>query len=205
MSTVKTEQILVVPTQLFRSLGYFQGFSAEIDRYLPDLLDGPQAVYRPRAEMETDPDFKQLIPYVIFRYTSADGEVSLFCYTRGSGQGEARLHNKMSLGVGGHISRDDCDSSSAYRAGMQRELDEEVAIDCQFTERCIGLINDDSNEVGQVHLGVVHVLDVTQPRVTAREAELEDGEFLTLKQLRKLRDRLETWSQICLDHLLSGH
>ena len=103
MSTVQIEQILVVPTSVFHGLGHFQCFSTEVDRYLEELLSPEHTTYRPRPEMEQDPSFKQLIPYVIFRYTDTAGVAHVFQYTRGKGQGEGRLHSKRSIGIGGHI------------------------------------------------------------------------------------------------------
>jgi predicted NUDIX family phosphoesterase len=131
MSTVQTENVLVVPTSLFHRLGHFQGFTADIDRYLGELLSPRNTSYRSRGEMEEDPSFKQLIPYAIFRHRDAAGGVSVFQYTRGKGQGEGRLHSKRSVGVGGHISIDDRTSEDAvpYAEGMRRELEEEIIID----------------------------------------------------------------------------
>ncbi|MEX0614166.1 MAG: phosphoesterase, partial [Pirellulales bacterium] len=103
MSLVAEEKILVFPTALFHALGYFQGFSADVSRYLPRLLEGEHLEYRPRGQMEEDPSFKQLIPYVLFRWIDEAGAPHLFEYQRGSGQGERRLHAKRSVGVGGHI------------------------------------------------------------------------------------------------------
>src|SRR5919109_943677 len=131
MSAVAEERILVVPTALFYKLGYFQGFSPNVARYLPQLLEGEHLDYRPRGQMEDDPSFKQLIPYALFRWTDADGTVHLFEYQRGSGQGERRLHAKRSVVVGGHISAIDAvigHSRDVYHEGMRRELEEEVAI-----------------------------------------------------------------------------
>ena len=101
MSLVAEERILVVPTSLLHKLGYFQGFSRETGRYWPRLVEGDHVEYRARGEMEADPSFKQLIPYCLFRWTDANGDAHLFEYQRGSGQGEARLHAKHSVGVGG--------------------------------------------------------------------------------------------------------
>src|SRR5512140_2037764 len=126
MSLVHTERVLVVPTELFHRLGYFQGFSADIDRYLAGLLSPAHTSYRPRGEVEQDPSFKQLIPYVIFRHTDAQGRPSVFQYTRGKGMGEGRLHSKRSVGIGGHISLCDSEagaSSHPYEEGMRRELE----------------------------------------------------------------------------------
>lgn len=128
--------------------------------------------------------------------------MSLFRYTRGKGQGEGRLHSKCSVGVGGHISLDDCASGTAgYREGMHRELDEEVVIRTPYKESCVGLINDDQTPVGQVHLGVVHILDVEQPNVSPREHDLLDAGFRPLADILANADRYESWSQICLNAL----
>lgn len=201
--TIHAEQVLVVPTALFRDLGYFQGFSGEIDRYRSSLLNPAFTSYRSRGEMECNPDFKQLIPYVIFRWTS-QGQPHLFQYTRGKGQGESRLHRLRSVGVGGHISSVDEGSHEPYAEGMRRELEEEVLIDSPYRAQCVGLINDDSNDVGRVHLGIVHVCDVEQPRVTAREADLCNAEFRPLEELLGELEQFETWSQICLTSIFGG-
>jgi predicted NUDIX family phosphoesterase len=204
MSTeVLTEQVLVVPTELFHRLGHFQGFSTDIDRYLGELLSPRNTNYRPRGEMEADPSFKQLIPYVIFTTRAADGGLLVFQYTRGKGQGEARLHSKRSVGVGGHISIDDRTSDDAvpYAEGMRRELEEEVTIRCPYTERCVGLINDDETPVGRVHLGVVHLVELDRPAIEPREADLLDCGFLPIAELLADLSRFETWSQYCLQAL----
>src|SRR6476646_292433 len=205
MSLVHTEHVLVVPTELFHRLGYFQGFSRETDRYLGELLSRQHTSYRPRGEMEENPGFKQLIPYSIFRHCDAQGREHLFQYTRGKGMGESRLHSKRSVGIGGHISVDDRVSHDAvpYEEGMRRELDEEIIIDTPFTQRCVGLINDDETPVGQVHLGVVHLCDVAKPAVRPREADLLDAGFRPIQELLADLERFESWSQICLKALFA--
>ncbi len=198
------EHVLVTPASRLHDLGYFQGFTGDTDRYVTPLLQPEHLSYRPRDAMELDPAFKQLIPYVVFRH-QGEGGVSLFQYTRGSGQGEARLHAKRSIGIGGHISSEDAGESAAasdvYQAGMQRELTEEVAIETAYSQQCAGLINDDESEVGKVHLGIVHIFDVEQPAVTAREEDIADAGFLPLEQILADIDHYETWSQICLKAL----
>lgn len=204
MSVVDTEHVLVVPTELFRGLGYFQGFSTDVDKYFDELLSPEHTSYRPRGEMEEDPSFKQLIPYVIFRYVDSAGTETVFQYTRGKGQGERRLHSKRSVGIGGHISSDDANSTAdlnPYDEGMRRELDEEVIIETEYTQRCVGMINDDETEVGKVHLGVVHIFDVVSPSVRPREAEIMDAGFRDVQSLLGDLDGFESWSQICLEAL----
>lgn len=226
------EQVLVVPSSLLDELGRFQGFCDDVQRYLPVLLGSERTEYRLRGEMEQDPSFKQLIPYVVFRHRGDDGAWRIFHYTRGSGQGEQRLHAKKSVGVGGHISLEDTQHPDVYLAGMQRELLEEVAFGAEQADdlfggvtrvedlslesgaalrlklleggmagQPIGLINDDSNAVGQVHLGVMHVVDLHEPWVRAREKDLVDAGFSDRDTLRADWDRFETWSQIALEYL----
>lgn len=203
MSTVELEQVLVVPTQLFHELGHFQGFTTDVEKYFSVLLDPANTSYRPRGEMETDPSFKQLIPYVVFRFESESG-TQLFRYTRGSGAGESRLHARKSIGIGGHISTLDGEAESVYEQGMQRELDEETIISTPYTKSCVGMINDDETEVGKVHLGVVHIFDVAQPSVEARETDIVDAEFDSVQNILADLDRYESWSQICLKALFTG-
>lgn len=195
------EHVLVVPTSLFHDLGAFQGFCGEVERYVGPLLESDLACYRPRSQMETDPTFKQLIPYVLFEYRGADGRPQVFQYLRGGGQGEARLHAKRSVGVGGHISAGDGDGHRAYAEGMRRELEEEVVVETDYDEQCVGLINDDGNDVGKVHLGVVHLCRVCEPAVRPRESELLEAGFRPVQELLARLDEFETWSQICLKAL----
>jgi predicted NUDIX family phosphoesterase len=203
MSLVQTERVLVVPTELFRRLGYFQGFSTQVDRYLDELLSAKHASYRARGEMEENPEFKQLIPYVIFRHV-ADGQERVFQYTRGKGQGEKRLHAKRSIGIGGHICSEDESNGGElhpYEEGMRRELSEEVTIATPYRARLAGLINDDLTDVGKVHLGVVHVFDVETPDIRPREAGIMEAGFRPVTTLLRERDQFESWSQICLTAL----
>jgi predicted NUDIX family phosphoesterase len=201
MSLVAEERILVVPTSLFHNLGHFQGFSRDIDRYWPRIVEGDHVEYRPRGEMESDPSFKQFIPYCLFRWTDANGTVHLFEYQRGGGSGEARLRAKCSVGVGGHISSIDAElgaTHDVYREGMRRELDEEVIIDTAYNETVVGLINDDETPVGQVHLGMVHLCDVAEPNVRPREADIQGARFSPVADILTRFDQFETWSQIAV-------
>jgi predicted NUDIX family phosphoesterase len=203
MTAVAIEHILVVPTPVFHRLGHFQGFCGDVSKYLEHLLDPQQTSYQPRPAMEQDPSFKQLIPYVIFRHQDPSGRTHLFQYTRGKGQGEARLHAKRSIGVGGHISADDASAESAYDEGMRRELAEEVIIETPCKSRLVGLINDDETEVGRVHLGVVHIFDVERPAVRPREDEIIEAGFRPVEELLADLSRFESWSQICLRALFA--
>lgn len=197
------EHVLVVPTEVFHRLGYFQGFTDEVERYLPELFSPRHVSYRPRRLMEQDPSFKQLIPYVIFRYRTPE-RTWLFQYRRGGGQGERRLHQKRSIGVGGHICRQDAQSGGEpYQEGLLRELQEEVIYPQRCRLPCVGLINDDQTDVGRVHLGVVHLADLDRPEVQAREAEMLEARFSPVEELLQDLDQFETWSQICLQALFA--
>jgi predicted NUDIX family phosphoesterase len=202
MSQVPQERVLVVPGAELDRLGRFQGFSAEAERYLSALLVPELATFRARSEVEDDPSYKQIIPYVVFRCGGA-----VFCYTRGTSQGESRLHRLRSLGVGGHVAEADADGRAtleAYEQAMRREMYEEVEVASGGRVQRVGLINDDSTPVGRVHLGVVHVYELEEPRVVPRELGLADPGFVPLAALSAERERFETWSQICIDGFLCG-
>ncbi len=195
---------MVVPAEVLDNLGRFQGFCPDVPRYLDAVIDKRQVSFRPRAQMEEDPRFKQIIPYCVL----ACGR-SVFRYTRGKRMGEKRLHALESIGVGGHIALGDDrpllgGTEETYRDAMQRELNEEIHIETRYRERCVGLINDDSTPVGQVHLGVVHLFELDEPNVRRREQGLTQAGFVTLDDLCAGRARLETWSQFCLDAIPWG-
>ena len=213
MAGIVAERVLVVPTEVFHRLGHFQGFSSNVDGFLEELLDPSNVSFRPRDEVEEDPSFKQLIPYVIFRHRDASGKETVFQYTRGRGQGEGRLHSKKSVGIGGHISDIDLpdadrtaaanDDGGVFREGMRRELDEEVEIDTPYQASCVGMINDDENPVGRVHLGMVHLFDVERPAVRPREDEIIECSFRPVDAILEDLEEFETWSQICMKALFA--
>ena len=178
MNQTTEEHVMGVPTEVFKTVGYFQGFCCAPQAYLEELLKPEHVSYRPRSAMESDPSFKQLIPYVLLHHVDQEGEAWVFQYTRGKGQGEARLHQKRSVGIGGHISSVDAATGDASEAGMHRALEEEISIDSQFESSCVGLINDDETEVGRVHLGIVHRFDLQVPSVKPREEAIQGAGFV---------------------------
>jgi predicted NUDIX family phosphoesterase len=197
VSQVPQEHVLCIPTLLFHQLGHFQGYMANATPYFKTLFDANYTTYRPRDQVETDPSYKQLIPYCIFRC----GE-TVFHYRRGKIQGEGRLRGLRSIGIGGHISSTDADTAEAsYLAAMRREIDEEVFLESAYTQQCVGLINDDLTDVGRVHLGIVHVFELEAPKVRPREESIIETGFASPAELAKDAPGFETWSQICLDHL----
>jgi len=126
-------------------------------------------------------------------------------YTRGKSGGESRLHAKGSIGIGGHINDGDSHAahfdSAAYNRAVERELHEELVMPPGYGNTVAALLNDDSTEVGRVHLGVVHLIDVETPEIEAREDAIRDIEFVGAEELKARRERLEVWSQIVLDSL----
>ena len=194
------ESVLVIKRELFDEIGTFQGISTEIDKYLPVFLNPSNNFFIHRELAEDDPTHKQIIPYAIFKHGD-----KFLRYLRGKKSGEQRLASKSSIGIGGHINQDDFNSSSlekdTYLTGIEREINEELIINCDYNNLPIALINDDSNDVGQVHLGVVHLFDLESDQVEAGEANIENLEFLSVDDLLREKDNLESWSQICVDHL----
>ena len=200
--SVPEEHILVIPESVIQQIGVIDGFESDVDRFLLPILGSDQLSFQPRGAMETDPSYKQLIPYVLLEWTDGDGVIRLFAYTRGGGGGESRLHAKRSVGIGGHISQEDsADGADPYTTGMQRELAEEVCLESAYTETREGLIYDPSNDVGKVHLGVVHRFVLQSPDVSSNEADLAEGGFVSIDTLRADWDRLETWTQLAVDAL----
>ena len=194
--------MLVIPAERLELLGNFSGFVPFSQQSFDAILDQEHMQFRPRSEVEEDPGFKQLIPYCVLQVGSGAAR-RVFQYTRGSGQGEKRLHAKRSIGIGGHISREDAEGDDLYRCGMQRELSEEMVIETELSEQIIGFIYDDSSPVGRVHLGVVHLLTLAAPNAHARESELVDSGFQPIDELFAHRGHFETWSQLCIDQLQS--
>lgn len=194
------ENILCVPRPIFDSLGAFEGLCFEIDRCMPVLLDPANNCFLPRPAAEEDPGYKQIIPYLVVRH-----ENRFLHYVRGKSGGEARLHAKGSIGIGGHINDGDAHASHfdppAYNRAVERELHEELIIPPGYRNRIVALLNDDSTPVGRVHLGIVHIIEVDSPDIPPREDAIRDIEFLDANELAARRDSLEVWSQIVLGGL----
>ena len=196
----RSENVLVVRRNLFDQLGSFNGLNFEPQKYLGTLLSRGNNFFLPRAQAENDPTHKQLIPYVLLMITD-----KVLYYVRGKKAGEQRLVAKGSIGIGGHMNEADESffalDEAAYRAGVEREVNEEIKIDTKFEDRIVALLNDDTTDVGRVHLGIVHVFKLPEPKVEKREAMITGLAFLTKEELLARRESLESWSQICVDSL----
>ena len=194
------ENILVIRRSLFDELGAFQGLRFEPENYLKAILSRGNNFFVPRQQAESDPGFKQIIPYALIAFQN-----KVAYYIRGKKAGEQRLVAKGSIGIGGHMNEADeslfAMDEQAYRAGVEREVNEEIKIGAPFEDRIVALLNDDTTEVGRVHLGVVHVFRLAEPNVEKREAMITGLTFLAKDELFERRETMETWSQICLDSL----
>ena len=194
------ENVLVIKQSLFGELGTFQGLNFEPEKYLKAILSRGSNFFIPRSDAESNPAYKQIIPYALIAF-----ENTILHYVRGKKAGEQRLIAKGSIGIGGHMNETDeslfAMDEQAYRAGVEREVNEEIKIDTPFEDQIVALLNDDSTEVGRVHLGIVHIFKLKEPKVQKREAMITGLTFLTKEELLARRETMETWSQICLDSL----
>src|SRR5437016_9775029 len=196
------ENVLVIRRRLFDELGAFQGLNFEPGKYLKAILSRGSNFLIRRGEAESNPAYKQIIPYALIVFQD-----TVLHYVRGKKAGEQRLIAKGSIGIGGHMSEEKdkflwhTTDEAAYRAGVDREVNEEIKIDTPFEDQIVALLNDDSTEVGRVHLGIVHIFKLKEPRVQKREAMITGLTFSTGEELMALRETMETWSQICVDSL----
>jgi predicted NUDIX family phosphoesterase len=192
------ERVLVLPRDRVPDGCDFRGVR-HADAAISDRLGA--AVVRhgsfvERAAAEDDPALKQLIPYVVLRDRGR-----VFLMERTDAGGDPRLHHKASIGVGGHLNPVD-DGEDPLEAGLRREWSEELDVAWEPEFHLVGLLNDDSNPVGSVHLGVVFEVEADGRSVAVRERDKLTGRMVEPATLRDVWDRLETWSQLVADALL---
>lgn len=195
------EQVLVIDRKVFDKCGAFNGLAFNVQKYLKEIFSAGDPKFMNRSQAEVNPDFKQIIPYVLI---SCDGR--FLTYVRGKRAGETRLVSKRSMGIGGHINPTDDmplfgDFMDTYLAAVEREISEEISIDAKCDEKIVAMLNDDNNEVGRVHLGVVHHWKLDKPNVSRKEQMITQLEFMTIDQLNTVKDTMETWSGLCLESI----
>lgn len=192
------ENVLVVPEAELTGLLETQ-FSPERAEAIRAIANRGRK-FLSRAIAETDETHKQIIPYIAICH----GENHLVL-KRSSKQSEARLHNKLSLGIGGHINDEEVNAgaSDLVQAGMLRELREEITLAGHYEATLTGVIYDPSTAVGRVHLGIVFRIDCDSPEFTLGEPDLMTGEWVARKNLQALVPSMETWSQILVNGLFS--
>jgi predicted NUDIX family phosphoesterase len=198
MPGVFAEHVLCVSREEVFPDGAWHGFvDAGLDRVVSVIRE--RSFFMPRAEVEDDPSYQQIIPYVVFRHRDR-----YFLTRRLKASGEKRLRQQYSLGVGGHINPGDLDGGDPITDGLRREWEEEVEYRGHFEARMLGLINDESAPVSKVHLGVVFLVDGDSPEIAIRETEKLSGELLTLDEMRIFYLGMESWSQIVYERLVAG-
>jgi len=187
----REEHVLVVPREALLTRDGWRGVRTD---GVPEVLAtiAELGEFRPRAAMEEDPRWKQVIPYLILR----DGD-AWFLMRRTRAGGDARLHDRWSIGVGGHLNPGDGD----VLGGLRREWREEVVADFEPAFEPIGLLNDDTTPVGQVHLGLVYLADARGRPVAIREVDKLSGAFEPTDRVREVRDAMESWSSLVFDAL----
>lgn len=187
------ELILVVKRSTLFPSGAWQGLEDKDCTEFLDLIH-KEKEFLPRSIMETDPAYKQIIPYLVFTHND-----KLFLMQRQAKASEQRLKNKFSLGIGGHIREEDMESKSIID-WARREFDEEVDFSGSYTVKPLGILNDDSNSVGEVHLGFVFLLQGDSSDIQVK-SELKSGELLSLEECAMQYHNMENWSQIVFDYL----
>jgi predicted NUDIX family phosphoesterase len=185
------ERVLVVPRARAFPDGPFRGVR-EADEAWLEALVGSAGEFLPRPQMEADASRKQVIPYLVLR----DGP-AWYLMQRTRAGADRRLHDRYSIGVGGHLNPGDED----LRGGLRREWREELAADFEPEFRFVGLLNDDGTDVGSVHLGAVYLADAAGRPVAVRETHKLRGAFATTAEVEAVRDRMETWSALVFDAL----
>jgi predicted NUDIX family phosphoesterase len=184
-----TEQVMVVPTERVAPYLVERGLVRErTDEILDLIVDEHFFIDRPVAE--ESPQYKQIIPYVVIRHGDR-----FYLLQRTKKQTESRLHLKHSIGIGGHINPDTPDLID----GLHKELEEEVAVEGDYDLTFAGILIDTTNEVSNVHLGLVYILDAATDDVTVRETEKMTGRWATADDVAAVYESLESWSQIVWD------
>jgi predicted NUDIX family phosphoesterase len=189
------EHILVVKRDtLFQNTPAWHGLkNVDIDAYL-SLIQAHKE-FHPRPDMELDATYKQIIPYMVFKYGDR-----YFLMQRSGKASETRLQSKYTLGIGGHVRAEDLQEGSTLFDWARREFHEEVSYNGNLTISSLGMLNDDSNEVGKVHVGLVLLLEGDSDQISVHE-ELKSGELLTFEECAAYADHMETWSRFIFDVL----
>jgi predicted NUDIX family phosphoesterase len=188
------ELVLVVPrAALMEDPGWYGLRTDGIASFEATVAE--QGRFEPRAEMEADPGHKQVIPYLVLR----DGD-RVFLMRRTQAGGDERLHDRFSIGVGGHLNPGDGD----LRGGLRREWHEEIDADFVPEFRLVALLNDDTTDVGRVHVGAVFTADAAGRPVRVRETTKLSGGFATVSDVLDVADRLESWSRLLAEAISSG-
>ena len=195
------EQIVVVNTKNLFLSDSWQGLKTTDLQAIISIIQEKKE-FLPRGLAETNLNYKQIIPYVIFKFKDEHNQKNkdlYFLMQRKETASESRLANNYSLGIGGHLREKDLKSASVFD-WAQREFNEEINYTDPFTIELLGIINDDSNEVGQVHLGLVMIITGSTKNISIK-SELKHGNLLTLDECTTYYQQMETWTQIVFNLL----
>ena len=199
MPGVFDEHVLCVRRDEVFPDGAWHGFVSEgLERYQRVIREG--SFFMPRSEVEDDPAYQQVIPYIVFRH----GDRYLLT-RRLKASSEKRLRQLYSLGVGGHINPGDVDHGDPVMDGLRREFEEEVEYAGEVNATLLGLINDDSSPVSRVHLALAFLVEGSSAEIRIRETDKLAGELLTLEEMRIYYLEMESWSQIVYDRLAGSN
>ncbi|MBI2266634.1 MAG: phosphoesterase [Armatimonadetes bacterium] len=187
------EQVLVVPrVRLFSGEAFFGFSGGNPEKYLAVVK--AYRSFRDRSSVEHDPSWKQIIPYVVLTWNDR-----IFATRRLSTQTEERLHNLISVGIGGHINPCDGTGDDVLERAMLRELEEEMILPWKPEASLAGFLNDDTTDVGSVHFGLVYRIECPAPDVAVRERDKMIGEFLTFGEARSRVKQMESWSRFVVE------
>lgn len=192
-----SEEILVISTSnLFSKINPWQGINQvnfdEVSKFIQK-----SGHFMPRAHAETNFAYKQIIPYLLFAF-----DQKLFVMQRKSNASEQRLANKFSLGIGGHIRQEDIENNNVFD-WAKREFEEEVNYQGSMKAIPIGILNDDSSDVGKVHIGIIWLISGNSDQISIKN-EHKSGILMSLDECKKIYSNMENWSKICLDFLLQN-
>lgn len=211
----KDERVLCFPSSRLDDIGRWQGYN-QSTHLIPQIFhnDKTKFEFLPRHQIEDNPSYKQIIPYTIVQYVNKD-DILIFSYTRGKSGGEERLKKLKSIGIGGHVSESvksnrknieihhgpsrSCELTYVKLEGM-REINEEIKYkqNNPLMYLC-GMINDDSDPVGRVHLGLVYLLLVNNSDIVGNEECIHDYEMVKPETLKQHINEYESWSKLLID------
>jgi len=191
------EKILVISRKKLFDDMFFEGFKREKITYYLGIIK-KNSIFMKRSFVENDPDYKQIIPYIIIKFRN-----KYFMFQRLPVGLEDRLFHKYSVGIGGHINEKDLrNNKDLINSGLEREFNEELIYGRKLNYKIMGLINDDFDNVGKVHFGIVYLVEIDNPDIKIRENSRMKGRLVDKEYLLKYKDKMERWSQILVENLL---
>jgi predicted NUDIX family phosphoesterase len=211
-----SENILVFPAEVLDSVGYFNGFSKDVQKYTKAIFESGKMFFTSKGPAETNPNIKQLIPYIVIKK-----QYRYFVYRRTKECGEPKLHNLLSLGIGGHINNTDVNVTLdllnlesnlklenqvlTYFGGLLREVKEELNTVPDFFENLFyirGLLYNNANLLGQVHFGLIHIAELNADIDFKTDNTIQSVGFLDIDTIKSYKNEFEDWSQLVIDNLL---